>query len=181
MTALQVKDYLTLATPFDASELVDDMVNNIVKQALLTLNRYCPRIIRGDNSLLGQEYYRKRNIRALRTYQDMYTHEFAYQLSNVDIYKTGGVSGFFIYFAVDYTLEDIKEEYDFESVANTSAYYFFLELAKAYAFINCSNKRRSATLSELPFDIHGDTFHQEGKDRVDALILEMSNAFDNSI
>ena len=181
MTKTQVKKYISETTPFEEDELDDPILNRIINNSLKVLNRYQPKLIRGDNSFLSNYEYIARNIRPLRTYQDKFTHAWAYQLSNADILESGGVSGFFVYYAIDYILEDIDEPLPTQAVVNSSGYYYFTRLLEVHAYMYCGNKRRSAILNELPFDIKGDSFYDDGKQMLNEIIIEMQNAMDGTI
>lgn len=181
MTRQQVKEYCSVSTPFEESEISDAVLDQVILKSLITLNRYNPKIIRGNNSLMTMPEYKKRNIRPLRAYYDQYDHSTPYSLSTVEVLKAGGAQGFFIYYAIDWTLEDVDEDLPLETVVNTNAKFFFLELLSTHTYLYCSNRRRSATMSELPFDLHGDTFHSEGKEKLEQLIRDMTVSFMNAI
>lgn len=181
MTRQQVKDYCAVSTPFEESEISDAILDQVIMKSLMTLNRHNPKIIRGNNSLMERPEYKCRNIRPLRAYYDQYDHSNPYSLSTVEVLKAGGAQGFFIYYAIDWLLEDVDENLPLETVVNTNAKFFFYELLSTYTYLYCSNRRRSATMSELPFDLHGDEFHNEGKEKLDQLIKDMTVAFMNAI
>ncbi|HEG8094288.1 TPA: hypothetical protein SFZ49_001968, partial [Campylobacter jejuni] len=58
MTKQQVKDYCAVSTPFEESEISDAILEQVIMKSLMTLNRYNPKIIRGNNSLMERPEYR---------------------------------------------------------------------------------------------------------------------------
>lgn len=180
MTKAQALEYIVLTTPFQADEISDDTLAAIIKNSLIILNKYSPKIIRDDVSAASNAEYTRRNIRQLRAYIDMFDTTFDQNYNVLDLYQRGARQGYFVWWALDWTLEELTDSDKVEFAdSNINAYNYFLELLAAHAYKYCGNKRRSAILNELPFDIKGDTFFQEGEEKIKAVITEMSNNMPN--
>jgi len=134
MTIVELRTYLVDNTVFQKTEIVP-RADAILNKTLRLFNKYLPRIIRSE-TLLGAPY------RILQTPIDAYT-----------IDPNRETVGTYTY-AIDW---------DLNTIDTSNYYHLFLEALEAHTFMMLSNSRRSVTLEGAPFDLKGDTYHEEGR------------------
>lgn len=180
MTTAEVKQYLTVTTPFSTKE-IDKGLSIIIKDSLRALNKYKPKIFRDDLSILKNPDHIKKNVKPMRSYYDKYYQGFSESMSVVDLANDGANEGMYIYFAEQWDLEDlgVSAELKISQENGEEAEYYFFELIKAYTYLYMSNPRRAALMSDLPFDIRGDAFSGEGKEMLEKIMAELQNSVDN--
>ena len=149
--------------PFTSSEITPDILDQAISKALSDLNKYYPKIVRSlssiDESTGEYEMLRAYSDRFDMRSTEPYTEDFLldYLPEFADLY----------YYSQKWTCQNIQGQDPAES--------FFMNLAIQYCGMYMANIRRSATMSNLPFDIKGDQFYEECKEKIDSLKTDIIN------
>ena len=160
---------IALNTPISAKELTKEVVEGSVTRSLKMINKFKPAIITGKSTtFLSIPEYKARNIRMVEVNQDPISlNSISY---GVAVYQEYGTDFATANFVLDHTLATIYEASDSWLEEQ------FEQLVFNYAMKFVSNRRRSASLSELPFDLKGDEFFNEA----DTNIKEIQEVLVNS-
>lgn len=159
----EVTRRITIETPFTKTELSSDILLLAVEKSLSVLNKYKP------NTVKSYDIIENPNFTLIRSYVNPFDTT---SMISFDEELQLNPGTYFIY-SKSWTLEDL--------INNRVAYDYLKSLSVCHAAMFMANKRRSATMNSLPFDIKGSEFYSEFKDRLDALTADIINFANNTL
>lgn len=167
ITLSDIRDIVTVETPISEDEITNPIYKRAVQKSLELINMHRPRLITGTRDFEDNSIYKELNIKYL--YPVSY-----FKIDRVQVGLSGntpnGQVTDLINFRIDYTFESLYE-YAPKNIVNK-----FEQLVSNYCMTFASNKRRSAVMSELPFDLRGDDFYQEATEKIESITEELVNS-----
>jgi len=153
-----LRDAAIISQPIDGSEVTEPILNRAIKAGLFILNKYVP--LKKLSYVTGGNYFLTPGESFLEAYQltsfltPDYSQPATYRMiSDIEIML---YSPCYVLTCTSYELDSIPSELEEE----------LINLVGLYIKNYCSNIRRTATLSDLPFDLKGDDFYREFKEEL---------------
>ena len=167
ITLSDIRDIVSVETPISEDEITNPIYKRGVQKSLELINMHRPRLITGTRDFESNEMYKELNIKYL--YPVNYFKIDRLQVGLSGNTPNGQVTDL-INYRIDYTFESL---YDFapKNIVNK-----FEQLVCNYCMVFAANKRRSAVMSELPFDLKGDDFYNEATEKIAAIEEELINS-----
>lgn len=161
---LKLRDKVIVESPFTESELTEPIITRAVEKAYGDLNKYKPRIVKSSARLELPGYT------LLRAYYNAFD-----TASAIPYLEEAGIDLAMIYY--------YSAPWDWESLskANEMTRSAFTNLVIAHSCMFMANKRRSAEMNSLPFNIKGDQFYNEAKEKLDGVIDSLINTSVNNL
>lgn len=159
----KIKSDILIEIPFTDEELTDPIFDRAVETSFDLLNKYHPKVVKSGESIEIPGY----------TLLTAYTSEFD-KTSNIpfiDEYQLN-LGGLYIY-STDWNLGNIKS-------APKHIQIYYNTLITSHCAMYMANKRRMATMMDLPVDLRGEEFYSEYSDKINVLVEEMTNTMTNT-
>jgi len=160
MDASELKTAVVISQPIDESEITDPIMDRAIKAGLYIFNKYLPK--KNRNYISGGAYTLLEGESLLEVYDltEMFTPNYASPAKH----KVNGNTVLVftpccLVTCSNYDLDTIPTEYE----------EIFIKLVGLYVKSYCANIRRTATLSDLPFDLKGEDFYREFVEELEKL------------
>lgn len=168
-TVLELTTNLTnrilVEAPFTQSELKPIILDVAYEKAIGDLDNYKPQIIKSYGPINDDDHVFIRSYISRFSTTSMFL--FSEELGN-------DIADYYIY----------QKKWTMEALIipkNSVALKYFNKLVINYSGAFMSNKRRSAEMNNIPFNIKGDQFYNECMENIAKLIEELINTTDNSL
>lgn len=166
LTLSELRDIVTVETPISEDEITNPIYKRAIEKSLTIINMYRPRIMTGTKDFESMSQYVDLNITYLKKVE-LYKVDRAEVGLPVNV-GTQHQSDLIVY-SLDYTFESIYS-------AQSSLIDYFEQLVSFHTMIFAANKRRSAEMSELPFDLKGDAFYTEAVEKIEEIKVLLQNS-----
>lgn len=156
-----IKSTILVETPFAPDELTDAILKVAISKSLSRLNMYKPRVVKTS------DYMEVPGYKLIRAYTSKYD-----DTSHIPFIEEYGISvGTKYLYSVEWTVDTVSVE--------RVAFKYFKDLVIAFSGMFMANVRRSANISGMPFELNGEAFYNEFKEKTESITQELINTSNN--